>query len=1506
VTGKQIEVDIMAFRISFTGIIVVAITGLLASVQRAVAVDSFYRGPDGPNWNVVGNWQAIYQGGTISNVVPRGSGGFNMRAVIGTDNTTYGLNKSVDLNVVLPANNQTIHGLALGSRERTPDTGLAYVNPAPAAGAMIGTLTISGATTVLNNTTGPHAAIGADGSIKVGVEGRGYLTMLGGTLTGTSLSVAGEDISTGNGTSLLDLRGSSILTTTGSGTSTFSRRLRVEGPSVNFTSGGNLTLQSTNSYTAVITSSTSHSALKTNANAFVGGSLFVAFSGAGATHSVGQTWDLVDALGSIPGSAAVLFNNLGPGGTLTPTGLASPPPLGTAYRVQKIERSVVGVPHQVLQLAYQGLLVLQVNRDTGEMKITNPHGSSIQIDGYDISSPLGSLLPTYTGISAAGQTGWDKAPLNSTTSLAELKSTPFTYLPVTTPLTLGTGAGKGFDKFAVAGDINNFGTDGEDLEFVYTTPDGPVQGHIEYIGTAFENNLVLRVNPTTGNAFLKNDSLETLKFDGYSILSSTSSLSGSWAGLGGTWQKTNIAPDSISETNLTGSTTLAPGQQVAIGDIGAFTTTAAQDGLSMKFTLAEGLEEAGPLTGDYNGDGSVDAGDYVVWRKSNINGEQGFQDWRTNFGSTGGGPPPPETTFRIGSVVFDSSAGASPGGGSAVPEPSAAWLLVVGLVGAFTVGRSRSASQQFAYVAAVSNRPTKNAKGRNVTGGRTMLRRNGLCTSVAIAVVATLGFTQPACAVPNGALLVNYDFEDPGPPGTKTVAYDPAGNPIAGIIPGWTFTCCGTEDFGDDLDLGDSGTEGSGGSPVDNEMLLSVNDGKAYQIASGFTIQSIPSTEIYKFAFDARDIFTINASGQGLADSGQLTARFFYGAWGAGQRTLLNQVVDLTGTMTRYEFTIPHDSALLQAGFGALGQTLGVEFTTTSKNRNALVDKSWSHVDNVVLEIAPVMPGDFNGSGTITTADYDILRANIEEDACYSSPSGIRGCPFEADGELTGDYVVDLNDFRAFKTLFAAGAGTSSSGDSGVPEPSAGTLLLAAGAALASIRTRRGRKLARIRALILAAVCVGALNTASESHAALYVYDPFLLPTPLTNPANPALGQYNEWTPPTVGQSEPVGPHVPLAGQNPTPQFGTIPSFFEGPWRTQGNAPGGVVHPTSIGYINTTTQGGSARVAAVPNPNYVGPATGACGTGSGDLYSSCDGRTARFFTTPYDSSSNETVYISFIANFGTTTGGMGFRGVEFFPSTSVPTGDWSEERWLDLGYNEFFGYGNPQQQNAATARLGLGLYAQGQQRILQDAPSSYNADGRNHLFVFEFTFSNVAGMDNVRVYMDPASTEQPELPNAEFLNGNFTLGGFSTLTDYGGGLPTLTAIGELASTGIFDELRIGSTFADVLPPGLPCPGDTDGNCVINLVDYATIRDNFHRTDADGPAEGDVAKSDGRLGFDGKVDLGDFWLWKRKYEDALSGSGPGVESIPEPSTSLLVVAAIALGLTGRRRLLCAAG
>jgi len=66
------------------------------------------------------------------------------------------------------------------------------------------------------------------------------------------------------------------------------------------------------------------------------------------------------------------------------------------------------------------------------------------------------------------------------------------------------------------------------------------------------------------------------------------------------------------------------------------------------------------LAGDYNSDGKVDAQDYVIWRKTNINGAQGYTDWRANYGT--GGP----------------GAGSGLDGGS-VPEPTSGVLFLLGL-----------------------------------------------------------------------------------------------------------------------------------------------------------------------------------------------------------------------------------------------------------------------------------------------------------------------------------------------------------------------------------------------------------------------------------------------------------------------------------------------------------------------------------------------------------------------------------------------------------------------------------------------------------------------------------------------------------------------------------------------------------------------------------------------------------------------------------------------------------
>jgi hypothetical protein len=73
------------------------------------------------------------------------------------------------------------------------------------------------------------------------------------------------------------------------------------------------------------------------------------------------------------------------------------------------------------------------------------------------------------------------------------------------------------------------------------------------------------------------------------------------------------------------------------------------------------------LPGDYNHDGSVDAADYVVWRKTD-GSQAGYNAWRANFGTTRG----PGSGSALPSAEPLSAA---------VPEPGALTIMILATVG---------------------------------------------------------------------------------------------------------------------------------------------------------------------------------------------------------------------------------------------------------------------------------------------------------------------------------------------------------------------------------------------------------------------------------------------------------------------------------------------------------------------------------------------------------------------------------------------------------------------------------------------------------------------------------------------------------------------------------------------------------------------------------------------------------------------------------------------------------
>lgn len=106
---------------------------------------------------------------------------------------------------------------------------------------------------------------------------------------------------------------------------------------------------------------------------------------------------------------------------------------------------------------------------------------------------------------------------------------------------------------------------------------------------------------------------------------------------------------------------------------------------------------------------------------------------------------------------------------------------------------------------------------------------------------------------------------------------------------------------------------------------------------------------------------------------------------------------------------------------------------------------------SVDVTTASMLMGDFNSSGTVTSADWAILRANQHTDL-----SGKTFSQAYFLGDLNADKANNHADFVLFKTLYedANGAGSFAGLLAGVPEPSTFALFLSAG--LMAFACRRG------------------------------------------------------------------------------------------------------------------------------------------------------------------------------------------------------------------------------------------------------------------------------------------------------------------------------------------------------------------------------------------------------------------------------------------------------------------
>jgi hypothetical protein len=179
------------------------------------------------------------------------------------------------------------------------------------------------------------------------------------------------------------------------------------------------------------------------------------------------------------------------------------------------------------------------------------------------------------------------------------------------------------------------------------------QGRIEF------HDLVLLVDPATGNVQLRNHSAVDIAFDGYTLRSASDSLDRSnWNSLDdldgdGGWRESNPSPGQLAELLQSGEFALRANQVIRLGDV--FDAADGTRDLVFGYLPAGESETIAvpviyatlPVNPDFNEDGTVDAADYVVWRKTRgatgigsaadgdnnglVDGHD-YQVWRANFG----------------------------------------------------------------------------------------------------------------------------------------------------------------------------------------------------------------------------------------------------------------------------------------------------------------------------------------------------------------------------------------------------------------------------------------------------------------------------------------------------------------------------------------------------------------------------------------------------------------------------------------------------------------------------------------------------------------------------------------------------------------------------------------------------------------------------------------------------------------------------------------------------------
>lgn len=530
-----------------------------------------------------------------------------------------------------------------------------------------GTLIVqSGGSLNLVATNGAALDVPPIGVANIGLGGVGVLQVLG----GGSFSTTSLDVNTG---STVEIGGGAGVASVASTDTMYLNGVTItHGPGHTFSADGDVNFEGNSQYIVDLQAGSHTTLSSVGAVNNVQGLLKIQTSG-GYTPASGETWELLSGA-SISGPGFVIDSSL--------TTVAD----GLRYRTQ-----VNNVPGgQVMELLYEAAATLRVNTDSGELTLLSESGETIDLVGYTIHSPSGSFTPAnYNSLADQGATGWENAGATPT-NLSELN--PVSSLALNaTAVSLGASVYTPPTRFGETPDVSfEYGVDGGA---------SVLEGIVELTGSVAINNLLLTVDPTTGEAQLTNSSPFTIEIAAYTIQSESGSLdASSWTSLDSQsvagWDAGLSASDEFALSEFVPedpASTLAPGQTYSLGNI--FQVGSEED-LTIDFALL-----APGLSGDFNGDGQVDAADYTLWRDNlgntdesaiNNNGDGGgitasdYTIWASNYGKTG--PVAGLIEARQGVVQYGAIVGAA--GLASVPEPISALQALVCLA-ILTPARSR-------------------------------------------------------------------------------------------------------------------------------------------------------------------------------------------------------------------------------------------------------------------------------------------------------------------------------------------------------------------------------------------------------------------------------------------------------------------------------------------------------------------------------------------------------------------------------------------------------------------------------------------------------------------------------------------------------------------------------------------------------------------------------------------------------------------------------------------------